>query len=185
MMAAPATRAATARRLVDTDDGLAKHVYIREAAASGPSSPCWRSMSACNSARRSGCRRGRELRRQHRHRLLPHRSASRRPGCAPTSISRAGRSRSRSARWFRSGCDNLLPANKNIGMTHITNGCYRLHPVEWNIGEAAGAVAAWSLARDTHPSAVRNDEHQLRAFQDMLVARRGIQLRWPEFGPPA
>lgn len=28
--------------------------------------------------------------------------------------------------------------NKNIGITHITNGCYRLHPVEWNIGEAAG-----------------------------------------------
>ncbi len=25
---------------------------------------------------------------------------------------------------------NLIPANKNIGTTHITNGCYRLHPVE-------------------------------------------------------
>src|SRR5690606_17483688 len=25
--------------------------------------------------------------------------------------------------------ENLLPANKNIGTTHITNGCYRLHPV--------------------------------------------------------
>ncbi|MCS7190243.1 MAG: FAD-dependent oxidoreductase, partial [Fimbriimonadales bacterium] len=33
---------------------------------------------------------------------------------------------------------NLLPACKNIGTTHITNGCYRLHPVEWNIGESAG-----------------------------------------------
>ena len=33
---------------------------------------------------------------------------------------------------------NLLPAGKNIGTTHITNGCYRLHPVEWNIGEVAG-----------------------------------------------
>lgn len=29
---------------------------------------------------------------------------------------------------------NLLPANKNIGTTHLTNGCYRLHPVEWSIG---------------------------------------------------
>src|SRR5262249_5740122 len=28
--------------------------------------------------------------------------------------------------------ENLLPACKNIGTTHITNGCYRLHPVEWN-----------------------------------------------------
>ena len=26
--------------------------------------------------------------------------------------------------------ENLLPANKNLGSTHITNGCYRLHPVE-------------------------------------------------------
>src|SRR5262249_17370065 len=34
--------------------------------------------------------------------------------------------------------ENLLPACKNIGTTHITNGCYRLHPIEWNIGEAAG-----------------------------------------------
>nr|WP_246320979.1 FAD-dependent oxidoreductase [Paenibacillus germinis] len=25
---------------------------------------------------------------------------------------------------------------------HITNGCYRLHPVEWIIGEAAGYLAA-------------------------------------------
>ena len=28
--------------------------------------------------------------------------------------------------------ENLIPACKNIGTTHITNGCYRLHPVEWN-----------------------------------------------------
>ncbi|MET7402537.1 FAD-dependent oxidoreductase, partial [Dactylosporangium sp. NPDC005572] len=27
--------------------------------------------------------------------------------------------------------ENLLPASKNLGTTHITNGCYRLHPVEW------------------------------------------------------
>ena len=33
--------------------------------------------------------------------------------------------------------ENLLPAAKNIGTTHVTNGCYRLHPVEWNVGEAA------------------------------------------------
>ncbi|MGG2474547.1 FAD-dependent oxidoreductase, partial [Rhizobium sp. BR5] len=34
---------------------------------------------------------------------------------------------------------------KNIGTTHITNGCYRLHPVEWNIGEVAGMLAAYCL----------------------------------------
>ncbi|HEV2319626.1 MAG TPA: FAD-dependent oxidoreductase, partial [Verrucomicrobiae bacterium] len=30
--------------------------------------------------------------------------------------------------------NNLLPACKNIGVTHLTNGCFRLHPIEWNIG---------------------------------------------------
>ena len=44
------------------------------------------------------------------------------------------------------------PANKNIGTTHITNGCYRLHPVEWNIGEAAGHLAAL-LPRHRHDPA--------------------------------
>jgi hypothetical protein len=35
--------------------------------------------------------------------------------------------------------ENLLPAAKNIGTTHITTGCHRLHPVEWNVGEVAGS----------------------------------------------
>jgi hypothetical protein len=53
---------------------------------------------------------------------------------------------------------NLLPACKNIGTTHITNGCYRLHPVEWNTGEAAGALAAFCLERDVEPArGVRTD----------------------------
>ena len=47
--------------------------------------------------------------------------------------------------------DNLLAAGKCLGVTHITNGCYRLHPVEWNVGEAAGALAAFCLDhRVTH-----------------------------------
>ena len=41
---------------------------------------------------------------------------------------------------------NLLPAAKNIGTTHITNGCYRLHPVEWNAGEVAGRPIRTSAA---------------------------------------
>ena len=50
---------------------------------------------------------------------------------------------------------NLLPACKNLGTTHITNGCYRLHPVEWAIGEAAGALAAFCLDQKESPRAVR------------------------------
>ena len=73
---------------------------------------------------------------------------------------------------------NLLPACKNIGTTHITNGCYRLHPVEWNIGEAAGALAAYCLDHDTEPHAVLDDADRLRDFQATLT-RAGVPLQWP------
>lgn len=75
--------------------------------------------------------------------------------------------------------DNVLPAAKNIGTTHITNGCYRLHPVEWNIGEAAGALAAWCLAQGETPRAVHASREKTKAFQSYLEAR-GVELAWPE-----
>ncbi|MET7858228.1 FAD-dependent oxidoreductase [Streptomyces sp. NPDC005318] len=75
--------------------------------------------------------------------------------------------------------ENLLPANKNIGTTHITNGCYRMHPVEWNVGEVAGSLAAFCLDKGTGPRAVRNDPRLLAEFQHRLTTA-GIQLRWPD-----
>jgi hypothetical protein len=72
---------------------------------------------------------------------------------------------------------NLLAANKNIGTTHITNGAYRLHPVEWNIGESAGALAAHCRATGKAPRQVREDAALLAAFQGLL-AERGVQLAW-------
>jgi hypothetical protein len=75
--------------------------------------------------------------------------------------------------------ENLLPAAKNIGVTHITNGCYRLHPVEWNIGEAAGALAAHCLERGLPPRAVRNTPARLADFQRELSDRLGMVLAWP------
>lgn len=74
---------------------------------------------------------------------------------------------------------NLLPAGKNIGTTHITNGCYRLHPVEWNIGEVAGTLAAHCLEHALEPEQVHADSRRLRGFQDELV-RAGVELAWPE-----
>ncbi|WP_160573755.1 FAD-dependent oxidoreductase [Actinomadura physcomitrii] len=74
---------------------------------------------------------------------------------------------------------NLLPAGKNIGTTHITNGCYRLHPVEWNIGEAAGSLAAHCLAGRTTPHAVAADPRRVAALQAELAAD-GVELHWPE-----
>lgn len=74
--------------------------------------------------------------------------------------------------------ENLLAGAKNLGVTHVTNGCYRLHPVEWNIGEAAGAVAAFSADRGTTPRAVRNTPSLLSEFQARLRAD-GFELEWP------
>jgi hypothetical protein len=74
--------------------------------------------------------------------------------------------------------NNLLPACKNIGTTHISNGCYRLHPVEWNIGESAGYLAAFSLDKKVLPREVRNNKELLESFQDLLT-QQGIELEWP------
>jgi len=73
---------------------------------------------------------------------------------------------------------NLLPACKNLGVTHITNGCYRLHPVEWNIGEAAGLLAAHCLAHNLAPHQVREDPQRLKDFQSLCV-QQGFELEWP------
>ncbi|GAA4175122.1 FAD-dependent oxidoreductase [Gryllotalpicola koreensis] len=74
---------------------------------------------------------------------------------------------------------NLLPAGKNIGTTHITNGAFRLHPVEWNIGEAVGTLAAFCLRRRTSPREVRNTARLLEELQSQLV-RNGVELHWPD-----
>ncbi len=78
--------------------------------------------------------------------------------------------------------ENLLPAAKNIGTTHITNGCYRLHPVEWNIGEAAGAIAAQALLTKQPPRAIRNNPKLLQDFQSQL-RDQGFELEWPHLHP--
>jgi hypothetical protein len=78
--------------------------------------------------------------------------------------------------------ENLLPACKNLGVTHVTNGCYRLHPVEWNIGEAAGCVAAHAIQTKTSPRHIRADPKRLAAFQSS-IQRQGIETAWPRLSP--
>lgn len=77
--------------------------------------------------------------------------------------------------------ENLLPACKNLGVTHITNGCYRLHPVEWNIGEAAGALAAYCLENRYTPRQIRNTPELLADFQSLLREKLNFVLAWPEY----
>jgi len=72
---------------------------------------------------------------------------------------------------------NLLAGAKNLGTTHITNGCYRLHPVEWNIGEAAGTLAAYAIDAGKDPEAIHADAGLRCDFQGRLVTQ-GVPLCW-------
>ena len=75
--------------------------------------------------------------------------------------------------------DNLIAGAKNIGTTHITNGCYRLHPVEWNVGEAAGALAAFALGeRHAARAQCARTLAALHRFQRRLQDE-GVPLAWP------
>ncbi|KAK7398534.1 hypothetical protein QQX98_012082 [Neonectria punicea] len=74
---------------------------------------------------------------------------------------------------------NLLAGCKNIGTTHITNGCYRLHPVEWNIGEVAGLLAAHCLDRGLSPHQVQGDVESFGGFHEVLL-HEGIETAWPD-----
>jgi hypothetical protein len=64
---------------------------------------------------------------------------------------------------------NFLPAAKNLGVTHLTNGAFRLHPVEWNVGEAAGTIAALSIEKGSLPTP---DDVQ------MALAQSGVPMVW-------
>ncbi|MBI4586432.1 MAG: FAD-dependent oxidoreductase [Planctomycetes bacterium] len=74
------------------------------------------------------------------------------------------------------------PWIESFGATHLTNGCYRLHPVEWNIGEAAGLLAAFALEKKEPPRRVRGQPALLRDFQERLRSQ-GVELDWPRLTP--
>ncbi len=72
---------------------------------------------------------------------------------------------------------NLIAGCKNIGTTHLTNGAYRLHPIEWAIGEMAATLAAHSLHTALTPREIWQIPEQLAAVQADL-ARGGCPLVW-------
>lgn len=78
--------------------------------------------------------------------------------------------------------ENLIAGCKNLGVTHLTNGPYRTHPVEWNIGESAGLLAAYCGTTGEKPRGVRNVPEKLQAFQRWIEAQ-GVEIRWPSLRP--
>ena len=72
---------------------------------------------------------------------------------------------------------NLAAGGKCLGTTHITNGAYRFHPVEWAIGEAAGALAAYCCRTGKSAPATARDLVAVRELQARLLAA-GVPLFW-------
>lgn len=66
---------------------------------------------------------------------------------------------------------NLIPACKNISVTHIANGATRLHPVEWTIGETAAVLAVHWLDHGQHPETI---EPIASALDE-----QGVERHWP------
>ncbi|MEM7064157.1 MAG: FAD-dependent oxidoreductase [Cyanobacteria bacterium P01_B01_bin.77] len=73
--------------------------------------------------------------------------------------------------------DGLVLSAKSIGTTHITNAAYRMHPVEWAIGEASGFLAAFSIWTGKQPREIVGNESLLRKLQG-FVTRNGIPIVW-------
>ena len=73
--------------------------------------------------------------------------------------------------------ENLIPAGKSAGTTHITSSCTRLHPIEWAMGEAAGVLALNCLQEDLSPQEIHADSTLVRGLQEDLVNRR-IPIQW-------
>lgn len=72
---------------------------------------------------------------------------------------------------------NLLAGCKNIGTTHITNGAYRLHPVEWNIGESAAVLATMCIDLGVTPHDIYQDAALVERLQARLIAD-GVEIHW-------
>ncbi|MBD3225894.1 MAG: FAD-dependent oxidoreductase [Caldithrix sp.] len=66
--------------------------------------------------------------------------------------------------------DGLISAEKNIGVTHIVNGCTRLQPVVMQIGQAAGAAAAMAVQEAKQPGRIA-----IRGLQKNLL-NNGVRI---------
>lgn len=86
--------------------------------------------------------------------------------------------------------DGLILSAKSIGTTHITNAAYRMHPMEWAIGEASGFLAVFSVWTGESPRRIVETLPLLRKLQGFMT-RNGTPIFWfddvahddPDFEP--
>jgi FAD dependent oxidoreductase/S-layer homology domain len=73
--------------------------------------------------------------------------------------------------------DGLILSAKSIGTTHITNAAYRMHPMEWAIGEASGYLAVFAVWTGNEPRKIVTDLPLLRKLQGFMT-RNGCPIYW-------
>jgi len=86
--------------------------------------------------------------------------------------------------------DGLILSAKSIGTTHITNAAYRMHPIEWAIGEASGFLAVFSVWAKEQPRTIVETLPLMRKLQGFMT-RNGMPIFWfddvghsdPDFEP--
>jgi FAD dependent oxidoreductase len=74
-------------------------------------------------------------------------------------------------------CDNLIPASKNIGVTHLVNAATRVHPAEWLIGEVAGLLAHFAFVSKLPLAEIHQTQNHVIALQ-RLLAHAGVPIEW-------
>jgi hypothetical protein len=72
---------------------------------------------------------------------------------------------------------NLVAAGKCLGTTHLTNGAYRVHPIEWAVGEAAAVLAAF-CARSGRTAREIYTNPTLALRLQLLALDQGVPLYW-------
>ncbi len=86
--------------------------------------------------------------------------------------------------------DGLILSSKSIGTTHLTNAIYRMHPIEWAIGEASGFLAMFTIWTGLQPREIAQSLALVRKIQGFMTRNR-IPIFWfddvahddPDFEP--
>ncbi|WP_164885054.1 FAD-dependent oxidoreductase [Rubrivivax rivuli] len=81
--------------------------------------------------------------------------------------------------FIAADCDNLLPACKNLSVTHLVSACTRVHPAEWLAGEVAALLAHEADTRQFALAQLHASAAELRSLQTALVAA-GVPIRWTD-----
>ena len=73
--------------------------------------------------------------------------------------------------------ENLLPACKNLGVTHITNGCYRLHPVGMEHRRSGGRAGGVLCDEETHAARGAQTKRAVEELSEPCSPIKGCRWR--------